>query len=111
MNLFTWLLVGHLVGDYILQTRWMAEGKASKWLPLVVHAAVYTICVYLLALADKGLSWPAAGFVFLAHIVLDRRRFIQFWTSRITGSREVLWLNIAVDQAWHIVVLAVATLF
>ncbi|WP_027364411.1 DUF3307 domain-containing protein [Desulfotruncus alcoholivorax] len=110
MNLFTWLLVGHLVGDFIFQTRWMAEGKATKWVPLLVHSAVYTFCVYLLSLGGGGLSLPAVGFIFLTHCLLDRRAFIYFWTGRVTGAKDVMWLNVAVDQAWHIVVLAVATL-
>lgn len=110
MNLFTWLLVGHLVGDFIFQTRWMAENKASKWVPLLVHSAVYTMCVYLLSLGGEGLSWPATGFIFITHCLLDRREFVRFWTDKVTGAKDVMWLNIIVDQSWHIVILAVATL-
>lgn len=37
MTLFECLLVGHLVGDYLLQNGWMAEGKTTRWVPLLVH--------------------------------------------------------------------------
>jgi hypothetical protein len=110
MNLFAWLLVGHLVGDFLLQTRWMAEGKTARWWPLLAHSTVYTGAVALLALPAGGLSWRGLALVFLAHLVLDRRRFVQFWVRRVTGAAGVPWLVIMTDQSWHIVVLAAATL-
>ena len=55
MGLFDWLLVGHLVGDYILQTRWMAEKKVKQILPLIIHSMVYTTTIALFALLAKGL--------------------------------------------------------
>ncbi|AGL02254.1 DUF3307 domain-containing protein [Desulfoscipio gibsoniae] len=110
MNLFAWLLVGHLVGDYLLQNRWMAEGKTTRWAPLLVHSTVYTLAVALPAVAAGGLSWRGILLVFLAHLVLDRRGFVHFWTERVTGSANVPWLVIMADQAWHILVLSLATL-
>ncbi|AEG16305.1 hypothetical protein Desku_2793 [Desulfofundulus kuznetsovii DSM 6115] len=110
MNLFSWLLVGHLIGDFLLQTRWMAEGKIRHWFPLVVHALVYTAAVYLSSLLAGGLSLPATALVFLAHLVLDRRLLVDFWARRITGTVDIPWLSVIIDQSWHVVVLAVATL-
>ncbi|MDA8213383.1 MAG: DUF3307 domain-containing protein [Clostridia bacterium] len=109
MTLFDWLLVGHLVGDYLLQNRWMAVGKLKFWAPLLVHSAVYTLTVALLALFSEGLTWPAVALIFLAHVALDRRGFVKFWAERLTGAADLPWLVIMVDQAWHIVVLALAT--
>ena len=110
MTLFEWLLVGHLVGDYLLQNRWMAEKKITQWVALLVHVTVYTSTVALLAHFAGGLTWPAVTLIFLSHMVLDRRGFVNFWTRRITGSVGIPWLVIMVDQAWHVVVLALATL-
>ncbi len=110
MDVFAWLIVGHLTGDFLLQNRWMAEGKTTRWPPLLAHAAVYTLSVSLLALAAGGLSLPAIILIFLSHLVLDRRGFVLFWARRVTDSAHVPWLVIVADQAWHILVLAVATL-
>ena len=110
MTLFEWLLVGHLVGDYLLQNRWMAEKKTMQWMPLLVHVIVYTSTVALLAYCAGGLTLPAVTLIFLSHLVLDRRGFVNFWTRRITGAADIPWLVIMVDQAWHVVVLALATL-
>ncbi|MGI6490940.1 MAG: DUF3307 domain-containing protein [Pelotomaculum sp.] len=108
--LFSWLLLGHLVGDFLFQNRWMAEGKANRWLPLLVHSLVYTATVTVCALAAGGLTWRGILIIFLAHLVLDRRVFVNWWAKNITQSQDVPWLVIMIDQSWHIVILAVATL-
>ena len=110
MTLFDWLIVGHLVGDYILQNRWMAEGKVNAWLPLLVHAAVYTGVVSLLALMGGGLSVLGIVIIFLAHVLQDRRVIVRFWAERVTQGSDVPWLMIMLDQSWHVVILALATL-
>ena len=109
MTLFEWLLVGHLVGDYLLQNRWMAVKKGTQWLPLLTHAAVYTLTVYLLSILAGGISWSGIVLIFCAHVILDRREFVAFWTRYVTGSTAP-WLAIMVDQTWHIVVLAIVVL-
>ncbi len=44
MNLFSWLLVGHLVGDWVFQSDWMAQGKRQGLVTPagMVHFVVYT---------------------------------------------------------------------
>lgn len=99
MTLFSWLLVGHLVGDFLLQTRWMAQQKNKHWEPLVLHTVVYTLTVSLLAQLAGGLRWQAVALIFLSHLILDRRNFVNFWACRVTGSA---------DLPWHILMLALA---
>ena len=110
MNLFEWLLIGHLVGDFLLQTGWMAEKKEKEIWPLVAHSLVYTASVGLLALLGGGLSLPAIALIFLTHLLLDKRSFVNFWTYQITRSNNSMWLKIIIDQSWHIIILAFATL-
>lgn len=110
MGLFSWLLVGHVVGDYIFQIRWMAENKSRQILPLLVHSALYTAIVALLALLAGGLSWSGIALIFIAHLILDQRKFIEFWARTITGTENIEWLKIALDQSWHIFILGIATL-
>jgi hypothetical protein len=110
MELFSGLLVGHLIGDFIFQTRWM-QRKTQEWFPLLVHSAVYTISVIVMALPCKRmLSWWAILLIFGSHIILDQRKFVQFWAEKITGTSNIEWLKIALDQSWHIVILGVATI-
>lgn len=108
MNLFSWLLVGHMVGDFLLQTRWMAEEKRRRWLPLFIHAGVYTLTLTLLSQLAGGLRPHAILLIFFSHVVLDHHSFVHFWTHKVTGSVGIPWLTIMTDQAWHMVFLALA---
>ena len=110
MGLFDWLLVGHFVGDFILQTRWMAKKKATQILPLTTHSLVYTITIALLALIAGGLSWWGIGLIFIGHLILDQRAFVDYWGAKVNGNTNIDWLKITLDQSWHILILALATL-
>ncbi|MFC4711690.1 DUF3307 domain-containing protein [Planococcus dechangensis] len=110
MSMFDFLLLGHLVGDFLLQTAWMAKHKATKWLPLLTHVTVYTAVIALFGLLAGGLSLSAIALIFISHVILDRRSFVQFWVKRVqmtTGS-ESRWLSIVADQIFHLLFLALA---
>lgn len=111
MGLFDWLLVGHVIGDFILQTSWM-QRKTQEWFPLLVHAMVYTIAVTAMSFLSngKGLSWLGILVIFGSHVILDHRKFIHFWAEKVTGASQIEWLKITLDQAWHIVILGMVTL-
>lgn len=109
MTIFGWLLIGHLLGDYLLQNRWMAEKKSKEWIPLLVHTTVYTLVVFIMSLLGGGLSWRGVALVFITHLILDRRFLTEFWINNVTFNNSP-WLIIMVDQSWHIVVLGFATL-
>lgn len=110
MNQFDYLLIGHLIGDFLLQTTWMAMNKASKWLPLLVHVAVYTLVVGLFGFASGGLSLAAILLIFISHAFLDRKTFVSFWVKRIqmVKGNEQPWLSVIADQIFHIIILAIA---
>lgn len=66
------LLLGHLIGDYILQSDWMATGKTQRWWPAVAHALTYTVC-YLPATR----SLPALAVIGGTHLLIDRYRLAR----------------------------------
>ncbi|HZG81954.1 MAG TPA: DUF3307 domain-containing protein [Brevibacillus sp.] len=112
LSQFDVLFLAHLVGDYLLQTEWMAKYKAERWRPLLAHCFVYTLAVSVAAylFLPTGLSWWAIGFVFLTHVILDRRGVVRFWYERVMGVTDDRnkWLMIMVDQTFHLIILAVA---
>ncbi|MBU8905922.1 DUF3307 domain-containing protein [Desertibacillus haloalkaliphilus] len=113
MTPFGMLVVAHLIGDFLFQTSWMAMYKATKWLPLLSHCLVYTVTVALIDWFSFGaLSISAILFIFITHVLLDRRTFVQWWLRNImkTTGKEAGWLGIVVDQIFHIIVLALALL-
>lgn len=114
MSLFSYLLVGHLVGDYLLQTSWMAAGKAKNWAPLLVHCIVYTSVISIAFLIATGtIPIKIILIVFISHIILDRRRFVAWWAKTIMGVKQgqPTWLLTMADQVFHILVIASITHF
>ena len=112
MNLFEAMLVGHLTGDYILQTRWMALNKEKKIGPLAVHSAVYSASVFLFAWPVQMMPVAAVLLVFVSHAILDRRAFVRWWMRHVSGIRENQpespFVRTIIDQGFHIIVLALA---
>ena len=60
-------LLCHFVGDYILQTDWMALNKNKKSWNCLVHVIIYTACFLFLTL-----SWKALLFIGVTHFIFDR---------------------------------------
>lgn len=66
------LLILHFVGDFLLQTDWMALNKSKRFDALFVHCLVYAACFL------PFYGYRFAALTFLLHFVVD------FWTSRLT---------------------------
>ena len=105
MTPFAWLLIGHLAGDFLLQTTWMAENKASSNPALFSHSMIYTLAIAVSSLPFGGLPVYAYALIFITHFFLDKKKLVQWWTKNITGN-DAFWLQIVVDQTFHLVVLA-----
>jgi hypothetical protein len=110
MSPFDWLLLGHLIGDYLFQTNWMAMRKEKEWLPLLSHCFVYTLIVGIIGYSTHQLTLYGILFIFVTHIVIDRRSFIRFWVRTIQGAKGGAegWLSIVTDQIFHLIILAIA---
>lgn len=66
-------LVAHAVGDYILQSHWMAQNKGKDSAVAAIHAATYTLPFLLITL-----SLPALLLIFGTHFFVDRFRLARF---------------------------------
>ena len=65
------LLLGHIMGDYLLQTRAMAYGKQGNLGWSLLHAVVYTASVCLWLLPEVLLApWLPLAF-FITHWPID----------------------------------------
>lgn len=68
------LLILHFLGDFILQSNWMALGKSKSWYPLLIHTLVYSACFLPFGL----LFW---AITFVTHTATDF--FTSRWTSKL----------------------------
>lgn len=99
-------LIGHLVGDYLLQNDWMAVNKKYRTLPCLVHVSLYTAAVGLFT----WWPWWALIVVAVTHFIQDRTRIVLLWMRfmRQEGFAQppyAPWSVIVVDNVWHLVVL------
>lgn len=66
-------LVAHAVGDYILQSDWMANEKTKQHTAAAAHAGVYTLSFLLLTRSPAALA-----VVFGTHFLIDRYRLARY---------------------------------
>lgn len=113
-------LVAHAIGDYILQSDWMANEKTKRTLAAVAHAATYTLPFVFLTREPTALA-----FIFGTHLAIDRFRLARFvvWAKNFlsppnawkpwrecvaTGYHESrpawlsVWLLIIADNVMHV---------
>jgi len=111
MTIFEVLVLGHGVGDFLFQTRWMADNKEKQILPRLVHSTVYALSVYAFSWLAGGISLVSAAIVLLSHFLIDQRSFTSWWLANINRTPDLPWLRIICDQILHLLVLAVIAYF
>lgn len=114
MSLFDWLLIGHLLGDFVIQNDNIAKNKPQRWPLLLSHVSLYMVVmipiVVVYAFTHPLPFWLAvSALLFLSgtHIILDRRDFTVRWMRFVGMSPDRIWLSIVVDQIFHLLTLAI----
>lgn len=81
-------LVCHAIGDYVLQSDWMATEKTKQNAAAISHAAFYTMP--FLALHP---SFAAGMVICLSHFVIDRWRLARYvvWAKNWIGYGNRPW--------------------
>lgn len=100
MHFFLCLLLGHLLGDFPLQTDAVYRLKAANTVGIILHAGVVTVVTILLVIPY---GWKAvAGVVVLGvlHGVVDRVK--MYWQDRAPRRAHTLFW---VDQGVHVALL------
>jgi hypothetical protein len=67
------MLVAHAVGDYVLQSDWMASEKTKRSVAALAHAATYSL-VFLFFTT----SWKALAVILWTHFFIDRFRLARY---------------------------------
>jgi len=100
-----WVLA-HFIGDYLLQTDWMARKKKASWLAALVHVGTYII-PFLFC----GFVWWQLALIFLQHFLQDTTNFVV-WFMKAKGSGKFAeppmapWSIIVTDNILHILWIA-----
>lgn len=120
-------IVAHLIGDYLIQSHWMAVKKRANWSAAIWHGWAYSLAF----VAFCGPSIPALLIIAISHMIFDHygvSRYVVFaknflapraewptWAdSKKTGYPSnapdflAVWLNIIADNILHLIVNALA---
>lgn len=66
IRLIITLIFCHLIGDYVLQTDFIAKTKGTNWYHLIIHCMLYCLPFFVI----YGLTWQLL-FIFITHMVID----------------------------------------
>ncbi len=76
------LIVCHLIGDYCLQSDFIAKTKGQNWYHLFVHCVLYIVPFYIVF----GCCWQLSAML-ISHIIVDalkaRYHKISYLTDQI----------------------------
>ena len=122
------IVLAHLVGDYLIQSHWMATEKTRRWWPAVAHGLTYTLPYLLVTRSPSALLVIAS-----THIVIDRYRLARHvvwaknqvaprgfrprWAESATGYPAdappwlAVWLLIIADNTMHLLINAAAVVW
>lgn len=114
------LLLCHLLGDYVLQTDYMAKNKRASWFVAYEHALFYTLPF---TLVTKSL-W-ALLVILVTHCVIDHlglAAYVVRWKNQLGSWKDraiyetptgypadappwlAVWLVIIVDNTMHLLI-------
>lgn len=102
MTLFTTLLLGHLLGDFLLQTNWVFNFKSRSWVGIVIHTLIHLAATALL-LRNWLQLWDLLALLGILHFFTD-------WIKVRYPSRS-LTLDFVLDQFAHLVVITLLAFY
>lgn len=135
-----WLLAAHFIGDYLLQSHWMANEKSGSWAATYAHGFTYGIpfaILFVVALPLTPWMFLAWAIIVVTHMYIDHYRLAKHvgWLKNQIGPKKYrpsykeamdnfgysastppfigFWLMVITDNTMHIIInyLAVLLLF
>lgn len=86
LTIFEQIIIGHLVGDYLLQSKKMAIAKSDKtlngWLWCLTHCVIYTLCICLFTATTEPIK---IILIFMSHFPVDHWSLAVKWLKIIKG--------------------------
>lgn len=98
-------IAGHLLGDILLQNKWLARIKMQKWWGMTLHCAISAGCVVWFC---GWWDWRGVA-ALVSHWLIDTFALGKKWWPDLikqgnpkTGESAPEWLRLFDDQAMHI---------
>lgn len=96
MSIVLRFLLGHLVGDFVLQTIDLVRYKVASWKGQLIHSGIIALCTAAFLWEHLSTWWPWLGVLFVLHLLTD-------WAKVSLDQRFPRWgLGMFfLDQALH----------
>lgn len=65
--------LAHMVGDYLIQSHWMATQKTARWWPAIAHGVTYGLPFLLLTLSPLAIA-----IIVITHVLIDHWRLARY---------------------------------
>jgi hypothetical protein len=101
LSFFLRLVLGHMIGDFVLQPYWLVLAKRKGWPGLIIHVGIVTFITAILAWNSLPLWWMWIIVLFLGHLFIDQFRTFVF-TDNSKGKGLLLLL---LDQLSHFILI------
>jgi hypothetical protein len=75
---FLRLMLGHMIGDFVLQPYWLVLAKRKGWPGLLIHVGIVTFITAILAWNSIPVWWVWMIVLFLGHLFIDQFRTFVF---------------------------------
>lgn len=77
--------LAHFIGDYLLQSDWMAQEKTKRWWPAIAHALTYGLPFLIVTR-----SIPALVVIIVTHAVIDHYRLARHvvWVKNLLAPKQ-----------------------
>ncbi len=105
LTLFLKLLLAHIIGDFVLQTKTLVLRRRENVFYLLLHVLVHVALVCLVFWQEVSNDWQYIAFIGLAHLAVDSLKIIG---ERIWPSRPALLF--VTDQLLHVLVILAVVL-
>lgn len=91
-------LLLHAIGDYVIQSDWMATEKTKRSFAALVHVVTYALPFFLLTTSPAALAVIAG-----THFIIDRWRLARFvcWTKNWLAPAKYCFDCTRGDGEWH----------
>lgn len=89
------LVICHLIGDYFLQSDFIAKTKGQNWYHLFVHCILYVVPFYIAFGLDLRLV-----IIFISHVIIDALK-ARYHAISYLGDQVVHYVIMIVYLVWR----------
>lgn len=89
------LVICHLIGDYFLQSDFIAKTKGQNWYHLFVHCILYVVPFYIAFGLDLRLV-----IIFISHVIIDALK-ARYHAISYLGDQVIHYVIMIIYLVWR----------